>query len=82
MTKQKVSKDIALLANAHDWEALRSYFLYWNDEDELALKVLAWCRFFLPTFFTDPSPPFHRDLVKALFSPRGEFIASPRGSRL
>lgn len=78
MTKQ-VNEDIALLAGAYDWLALRSYFTYWKDEDELAVKVIGWCRFFLPQFFVDSSPPFHYELVKAIFSSKNEYKAAPRG---
>lgn len=77
-TKQ-VKEDIALLAGAYDWEALRSYFTYWKDLDELAAKVIEWCRYFLPQFFVDASPPFHYELVKAIFSPTNEYRAAPRG---
>lgn len=76
---KQVNEDIALLAGAYDWLALRSYFTYWKDEDELAAKVIAWCKFFLPQFFVDDSPPFHYELVKAIFAPRNEYKAAPRG---
>lgn len=77
--RSKVRADIRLLAAAYDWVALRSYFTFWENEDELAEKVLAWCVFFLPQYFVQDSPPFHRDIIKAIFSSRNEYIAAPRG---
>jgi len=77
--REKVADDIAVLAKAGDWEALRSYFTFWSGEDELAAKVIAWCRFFLPGYFRDTSPDFHYGLVRAVFSKQNEYLALPRG---
>ncbi|MFA6158974.1 MAG: hypothetical protein WC763_05145 [Candidatus Paceibacterota bacterium] len=74
-----VVEDVSLLAEAHDWETLRAYFTFWQDEDELAEKVVVWCHFFLDSFFTDKTPPFHYDLIKRFFSSRNEYVAAPRG---
>lgn len=77
--RERVIEDIEAIVKARDWLAMRSYFRYWKDEDELAEKVIAWCRFFLPHYFTDETPDFHYELVKYIFSDKNEFFAVPRG---
>ena len=76
---KKVAKEITLLAKNSKWGELRSYFFYWDSEEELVAKVLAWGRFFLPTFFRDTSPEFHKDLIRENFSDKNEYTAAPRG---
>ncbi len=62
-----------------DRSLLRSWFKYHNDEDELVDKVLIWGHVFMPEYFRDVSPEFHRDLVKMFFSEKNEYTAAPRG---
>lgn len=59
--------------------AIRSWFKYWDDDDELAEKVLIWGRFFLLNYFRDKSPQFHLDIIKLNFSKQHEYFAAPRG---
>lgn len=41
--------------------------------------MIAWGRFFMPTFLRDPSPLFHYELIMRFFSERNEYTACPRG---
>lgn len=59
--------------------AIRSWFKYWDNENELAEKVLIWGRFFLPNYFRDRSPQFHLEMIKLNFSKQHEYFAAPRG---
>ena len=79
MIPDKIVQDITLLANAKRWVELRSFFTYAASDEEWAQKCIAWCRFFLPQMFSDPTPDFHFDLVKRLLSKKNEYIAVPRG---
>lgn len=78
-TFTRVVREVATLAATRDWVFFRSYFTFWASDEELAAKVLAWCRFFLPQYFRDQSPAFHADLICRLFSPKNEYTAAPRG---
>jgi len=74
-----VAGDVELLATHGKWGELRGYFTYYKDIDEQTVKVIAWCRFFLPDLFTDDTPEFHYELVKKYLSTENEYIAAPRG---
>lgn len=77
--QKRVNADIVILAQAQDWTALRSYFAFWADDDELICKVIAWGRFFLPEYLRDKSPMVHYDLLRKIFTKRNEYTALPRG---
>ena len=82
--QKRVNAEVAALAldaqSTSDWSYLRAYFALNNEDlDTLACKVLAWGRFFMPTFLRDSSPEFHYELVRRFFSKRNEFTACPRG---
>jgi len=84
--QKKVNSSIALLVkdalNTGDWSYVRSFFASIDpvkDPQDASCKVIAWGRFFLPTYLRDPSPSFHYDLVERLFSNRNEYTACPRG---
>lgn len=79
MTYTQLSDELRLLASASDWEALRVWFSYWSNAEEQADKCLLWGRFFLPEYFRDQSPEFHKDLVRQNLSNQNEFCAAPRG---
>lgn len=75
----QVSREVSALASASDWDALRSYFSFHDSPDHLACKVVAWGRFFLPTYLRDSTPEFHYELIKENFSSKNEYTACPRG---
>lgn len=83
--QKRVNAEVSALAldaqSSSDWSYLRAYFATGNDDDldVLACKVIAWGRFFLPTFLRDSSPEFHYELIRRFFSKRNEFTACPRG---
>lgn len=76
---QALRSELAALARAQDWAHLRSWFSYWKDLDEQVDKFILWAHFFLPHYFRDQTPPFHRNLAKRFFSKRNEYTAAPRG---
>jgi len=73
------TEDIALLATAQDWVALRSYFHHAALPEEQAIKAILWGRFFLPNYFRSASPMYHYELAYYIFSKKNEFVAAPRG---
>lgn len=79
MISPEISKTITALAKNKKWLELRSFFTFADSEDEWSQKCIAWCRFFMPTMFSDPTPLFHYDLVKRLLSLKNEYVAVPRG---
>ena len=46
---------------------------------ELIDKFFIWARYFLPEYFRDKSPRFHRAIVALLLSRKNEYLAAPRG---
>ncbi len=79
MTYDQLAEELKLLAEAQDWAALRTWFSYWNEENELIDKVILFGRFFLPNYLRDKTPDFHRELIRENFSDRNEYTAAPRG---
>lgn len=84
--QEKVNADLAaLVADAtsrNDWTYVRSFFAHpvQNTPDaEKICKVMAWGRFFLPTYLRDASPPFHYEILEKIFSRKNEYWAAPRG---
>lgn len=75
----KLLRDLRLLFQSGEYEAMRVWFRTWKTEDEMIDKVLIWGMFFMPEFLRDESPPFHRDLIKYFFSAKNEYTAAPRG---
>jgi len=49
------------------------------DIEELSIKVIIWGHYFLPRYFSSPTPEFHYDLVKRFFRPGNDYTAAPRG---
>ena len=79
MNYNELAQEVELLAMAQDWPALRGWFTFWESEEEKIDKAIIWMRFFLPNYFRDPSPPFHRDIIKSNLSLKNEYEAAPRG---
>ena len=76
---QQLKEDLALLLEAKEWKAIKSWFHYWKDSEEQKDKVLLWGITFLPHYLRDESPEFHEVLIKKFFSNKNEFTAAPRG---
>lgn len=85
----KVNADLAaLVADATasgDWAYVRGFFSHdvptGTEEAQVTkiCKVMAWGRFFLPTYLRDASPPFHYEILEKIFSRKNEYWAAPRG---
>lgn len=58
---------------------MKTWFTYWDNDEEKVYKCLLWGRFFLDSYFRDTSPDFHLDLINRFFSKKNEYIACPRG---
>lgn len=76
---QELATELSLLAEAGEWQAIRTWFSYWADEEEKIDKCILWMRFFLPNYFRDKSPAFHRERVRENLSEKNEYGADPRG---
>lgn len=61
------------------WDLIAPFFNTWENEDEMIDKVLLYGHLFLDHYFRDPSPEFHRVIIKRFFSNRNEYTAAPRG---
>ncbi len=74
-----LASELRKLAEAREWRMVAKWFSYWENEDEKIDKCLLWMRFFLPNYFRDSTPPFHRELIRSNLSEKNEFEAAPRG---
>lgn len=74
-----IERKLFAILKADKWDLIQPFFGTWQDDDELIDKVLLWGHFFLDHYFRDASPEFHRDIIRAYFSPRNEYKAAPRG---
>lgn len=74
-----VEKKLFAILKADRWDLLKPFFHSWETEEEMIDKVLLWGHFFLPHYFRDNSPEFHRDLIRKFFSSKNEYTAAPRG---
>lgn len=79
MSYQALKQELSLLAENSEWVALRSWWGQWTTEDEKIDKAILWMRFFLPNYFRDKTPEFHRELIKENLSDKNEYTAAPRG---
>src|ERR1035437_44007 len=79
MTYETLADELKLLAEASEWAMVRTYFSYWENEEEKVDKCILWMRFFLPQYFRDKSPDFHRERVRENLSDKNEYGADPRG---
>lgn len=79
MLNKRLIRELKLLAEDKDWEAIRKWFQYWENDNEKIDKVILWGRFFLPHYLRDETPEFHRDLIRKFFTNKNEFTACPRG---
>lgn len=79
MSYEVLTEELELLVKASDWEAVRTWFSYWEGADEQVSKCILWGKFFLPEYLRDETPPFHRELVKENFSNKNEYTGCPRG---
>lgn len=77
--KDQFKKLVRHAAETKNWSYVRAWFTYWENEDELAEKVIIWGRFFMPDYFKQHSPLFHHELIKKNFSKQNEYSAAPRG---
>lgn len=74
-----IERKLFAILKADRWDLLRPFFASWDNEEEMIDKVLLWGHFFLGHYFRDPSPEFHRDLIRRFFSNKNEYTAAPRG---
>lgn len=80
MLKDKqLQDDLILLLKSGRWDMVEAFFSNCRREEELIDKVLLWGHFFLPHYFRDSSPEFHRELILRFFSEKNEYTAAPRG---
>lgn len=79
MVYEELAEELRLLVAAKEWKMVRTWFSYWDSEKELISKVLLWGRFFLPNYFRDTTPEFHKELIRENFSKENEYTAAPRG---
>ena len=75
----QLQEDFELLVKSQDWETLKSWFKLQGNHNDMVDKVIIWFRFFMPDYFRNKTPEFHRDLIKALIKNNNSFIAAPRG---
>lgn len=79
LSRPSTKNDLILLLDSGRVDMVRSFFQYYEDTDDLIDKVLLWCHTFLPGYFRDISPEFHRDIIGTFFSKHNEYRAAPRG---
>lgn len=75
----ELKDQLKLLVKHQKWAHVATWFTYWENDDELAEKVILWGKLFLPNYFTHTSPPFHKELIKSFFTNQNEYTAAPRG---
>ena len=79
IVNKQLQEDLILLLESDRWDMVKAFFSNWDNREELIDKVLLWGHFFLPHYFRDKSPEFHRELINRFFSLRNEYTAAPRG---
>jgi predicted phage terminase large subunit-like protein len=47
--------------------------------DELVVKCILWGHYFMPKYFSKPTPDFHYELVRRFFKDGNDYMACPRG---
>ena len=60
-------------------EELQKFFAPQQDIEELVVKCIMWCHYFMPEYFNSPSPACHYELVRRFFRPGNDYTAYPRG---
>ncbi len=75
----KLAAELKKLAGASEWKMLRVWFSYWETEEEKIYKCILWGRFFLPNYFRDKTPEFHKEIIQENLSDKNECTACPRG---
>lgn len=77
---QKLKSELlAIIEAGAKPEALRAFFRPTENLEELTVKCILWGHYFLPRYFTKPTPEFHYDLVKIFFRSGNDYTAAPRG---
>lgn len=79
LKKKNLERKLFAVLKADRWDLIPGFFSTWRDETEKIDKVLLWGHFFLDHYFRDPSPYFHRDIIRRFFSSKNEYTAAPRG---
>jgi len=77
--RKQLSDELDALIDLKDPKKIRAFFQKFESLEELSIKVILWGHFFLPKYFSSPTPEFHYELVKRFFSLRNEYTACPRG---
>lgn len=75
----KLRHELEALYQAKQYKLIAKWFSYWKDTNEMIDKVILFGHFFMPEYFRDESPKFHRGLIKRFFSEQNEYAAAPRG---
>jgi len=68
----------AIIEEGRD-DLIPAFFSYWDTAEERIDKVLLFGHYFLSDYFREPSPEFHRELIRAFFTRSNRYIAAPRG---
>lgn len=79
MSYDQLAQDLTKLAKAGEWAMIKVWFGHWETEEERIDKCILWGRFFLPNYFRDKTPEFHRELIRQNLSDVNEYCAAPRG---
>jgi len=75
----QLKEDLILLLQSKRWDMVRAFFRYWETEDEMVDKVILFGHFFMPHYFRDATPEFHREVILMLMNLKNEYFACPRG---
>ncbi len=78
--KKKRQTELQNIMNLSSNEiALRDFFREYKNTDDLVVKCILWCHYFLPKYFSQPTPECHYDLVERFFRDGNDYTAYPRG---
>ena len=58
---------------------IREFFQPSENLDELIVKCVLWGHYFLPKYFSKPTPEFHYELIRRFFRSGNDYTACPRG---
>lgn len=75
----QLKQQAKILLSNQKYSELKTWFTYWENQDELIDKVLIWGHIFMREFLRTQSPEFHRDIIGRIFSSNNEYTAAPRG---
>jgi predicted phage terminase large subunit-like protein len=75
----QLGEEFSALIDMNNPKKLRDFFGRFESLEELAIKVVLWGHYFLPKYFSKPTPEFHYELIRRFFSLKNEYTACPRG---